>query len=367
MPRYAHLYYPGGVFHVVTRTVGGKFVFDAAGAREDYLGRLGDALGKTDAQLLSYCVMSNHVHLVLIHGQMPLEGLFKRVHVGLASSIHRVKGRRRKAQGAVFADRPRRVLVEEDAYLLSLVRYVHNNPVRGGVVRHAVQSDWSSHRAYVGEVEAPEWLRAGYVLGRFGKQGKVAAQRFDAFVREGEKGERNPAFAGEGNAAAVADARATLGDGWRVSDAVLGGEVFLKRVARDVAKAERALGGGELPKRAAVAKAARPALREVVDLVCTSLELEPWEFESRPKSRQCALARQLIVWLWVHKLGGKAIEVARELRAATGNVSRWYSKAMTTAGEMEELASPILLQLKRPGGRIRGNASRVHYQVAVDE
>jgi hypothetical protein len=216
-------------------------------------------------------------------------------------------------------------------------------------------------------VEAPEWLPVGYVLGRFGKRGTVAAQRFDAFVREGEKLPRNAAFAGEGNAEAVAQARATLGDGWRVSDAVLGDEAFLKRVAKDVAKAEQALGGGALPRREAVSRATRPSLREVVDVVCGALEIEPWAFESRPKTRRCALARQLIVWLWVHHLGGKAIEVARELRAATGNVSRWYGHAMDAAGEMEELASPLLLQLRQPRGRLRGKQQRVRYHVAVDE
>jgi len=367
MPRFAHLHYPGGVFHVVTRTVGGKYVFDAAGAREDYLGRLGEALGKTDAQLLSYCVMSNHVHLVLIHGQAPLEGLFKRVHVGFASDVHRLGGRRRKAQGAVFAQRPRRVLVEEDAYLLELVRYVHNNPVRAGVVKHASQSDWSSHGAYVGQAEAPDWLSVGYVLGRFGKRGATAAERFDAFVRDGEKLPRNAAFAGDGNAEAVAQARATLGDGWRVSDAVLGDEAFLKRVVKDVAKAEQALGGGALPRRTTVSKASRPALRDVVDVVCHAFSLEPWDFESRPRAPRNVMARRLIVWLWAHHLGGKLIEVARELRAQTSGVSRWYAHGMAMAGEMEELASPILLALRRPGGRVTSKTQRVRYQVVLDE
>lgn len=367
MPRYSHLHYPGGVFHVVTRTVGGKYVFEASGAREDYLGRLGEALSKTDAQLLSYCLMSNHVHLVLIHGQAPLEGLFKRVHVGFAGDVHRGAGRRRKAQGSVFAQRPRRVLVEEDAYLLELVRYVHNNPVRAGVVRHASQSAWSSHQSYVGISTAPDWLRVGYVLGRFGRQGKAAAERFDAFVREGEKVPRNAALAGEGNAEAVAQARAALGDGWRVSDAVLGDEAFLRRVVKDVAKAEQALGGGALPRRAAVAIASRPSLREVVDVVCHALSLEPWDFESRPKSPRNVMARQLIAWLWVHHLGGKLIEVARELRAQTSSVSRWYAHGMSAAGDMEELALPIVLALRRPGGRVTSKAQRVRYQVALDE
>jgi hypothetical protein len=67
-----------------------------------------------------------------------------------------------------MAQRPRSVLVDEEAYLLELVRNMHNNPVRAGLVRRAAQSAWSSHRAYVG-TECPPWLHAGFVLERFGK------------------------------------------------------------------------------------------------------------------------------------------------------------------------------------------------------
>jgi REP element-mobilizing transposase RayT len=120
---------------------------DKRGARGRYLELLERAVGRTDARLLAYCLMSNHVHLVVVQGREPLERLVKPVHTGFAGWIN---AGRRKAQGPVFAGRPRVVVVEQDAYLLQLVRYVHNNPVRAGVVRHARSSDWSSLRAYVG-------------------------------------------------------------------------------------------------------------------------------------------------------------------------------------------------------------------------
>ena len=68
-------------------------------------------------------------------------------------------------------------------------------------------------------------------------------------------------------------------------------------------------------RRSSVSGTSRPQLREVVDVVCDALALEPWDFESRPKSPCNVLARRLTAWVWVHHLGGKLIDVARELRA----------------------------------------------------
>jgi hypothetical protein len=71
------------------------------------------------------------------------------------------------------------------------------------------------------------------------------------------------------------------------------------------------------------------------------LGLEPWEFEDQPKQRRCALARRIIVYMWVKLYGGTQAEVARELRADSGAVSRWYTKALQDAGDIEPLCDKI--------------------------
>jgi putative transposase len=197
--------------------------------------------------VLAYCLMSNHVHLVVVQGEAPLERFTKSVHTGFASWARRSR-RRGKALGAVFAGRPRAVLVEEDGYLLELVRYVHNNPVRAGRVRSARNSAWSSHRAYVGLSEAPEWLRVGYVLGRFGRDSKRAAAKLDAFVDEGRAQGRRPELSGAADAGEAAQVRRMLGDGHRVSDGVLGGAAFVAKVCRC-----GACGGGAVESRTGAA------------------------------------------------------------------------------------------------------------------
>lgn len=367
MPRTARLNYPGGVFHVISRFVDGRFVLRGEAERAQYLTLLGRALTKTDTEVLAWCLMSNHVHLVVVQGQEPLARLLKSVHTGMAGWLNR-RGKRGRARGAVFAGRPKTLLVDKDAYLLQLVRYVHNNPVRAGVVSQARQSKWSSHSAYVGLVEPPPWLRLGFVLEQLAKNAATARKRFESFVNEGAKEAQRVEFSAGTMDGAISRAHKLLGDGWRVSDPILGGDAFIKRVARDVQKVDKALRGGSLPASRGQ-RITGVMVRDVVDAVCAYLGIEPWDFEARPKVPVNALARQLIVWLWVRDCGGKQIEVARELQTSTSLVSRWYSHAMRAADDIDGLAAAVALELaglrRRPKRGLR--SSRIRYQVDVEE
>ena len=92
----------------------------------------------------------------------------------------------------MFADRYKSILVEEESYLLELVRYVHNNPVRAGVVADAADSVWSSHREYLGLEKCPKWLKMGYVLGMFSPEPDEAQRLFHQYVMEGKNEGRRP-------------------------------------------------------------------------------------------------------------------------------------------------------------------------------
>ena len=120
--REARLNYPGGVFHAISRGVGGQFLIRGEEERERYLTLLGRVLKRTDAEILAWCLMSSHVHLIVIQGAEPLGRLFKPLHTGFARFINS-RRRGRGGKGSVFADRPRTLLVDADAYLLELAIY----------------------------------------------------------------------------------------------------------------------------------------------------------------------------------------------------------------------------------------------------
>ena len=84
MSRSARLNYPGGVFHLISRCLNRQSLLDGQTERADYLSLLGQASQYTDARVLAWCVMSNHVHLVVRAGDEPLSRLMRRVHTGRA-------------------------------------------------------------------------------------------------------------------------------------------------------------------------------------------------------------------------------------------------------------------------------------------
>ena len=373
MARRARLNVPGGIFHVVSRFARDEWRLDQAGARATYLEYLAAAAETSGVKVLAYCLMSNHVHVVVQQGDRSLERFTKSLHTGFAAwSADRAVS---KAKGPIFAQRPRMVLVERDAHLLELVRYVHNNPVRAGVARFARSSGWSSHQAYLAKTERPAWLHSEVVLSLLGKDPRRAAERFDAFVDEGRKQRRRPELSGAANTTEAAAVRHELGDGHRLSDGVFGSPTFVERIRRDRERFAATFAARGAERRAG--RSERPKVRALIDAVLDHSETDARELVIRPRSRLSARVKRLAVWTWVHEYAGSQIEIARALDLDTSVVSRYYGQAAAASGEFDEAASAVIARLDR-GARTRkksgtgstassADAIRVRYHVDVDE
>ncbi|MBN2801719.1 MAG: transposase [Deltaproteobacteria bacterium] len=324
---------------MISRFVNCDFLLDSDVMRQKYLSLLGAGVEKTDAVLLGYCLMSSHIHLVVRAGEEPLERMMKSIHSGYAGYVNRVSPKR---IGPVFAGRYKAVLVEEDEYLLELIRYVHNNPVRGGVVLRARESNWSSHQAYVGDVNVPKWLNCGYVLSMFNDKAGWARRQFERFVDEGLDETRRKDLNGEEQNIANRRFESAVGDGWRLSGPVVGSDQFAAKVMNDLHQLDKQVVNGIHVKSAKHRQ--RPELSELVGVTCAELGIEPWEFEAQPKKKGPALARRIIVYLWVGVYGGRQAEVVRFLKANSGAVARWYTKSLAEIGEIEPLCDKIKAQ-----------------------
>jgi len=363
MARYARLYYPGGIFHVISRCLNHEFLIGGPRDRERYLALLARALERCDAQVLAYCLMSNHVHLVVRAGEDPLEKLLKPVHTGYALWKNAREGR----IGPVFAGRFKSPLVDEDAYLLELVRYVHNNPVRAKLVPSAQASSWSSHRAFLGLEPAQPWLRVGDVLGLFHEDPAEARRKFAAFVGEGDGEERRADFAGDALGGAARAAGHEIGDAWRLSHPIVGDETFAAKVMAVLKASEEASPGMarfDAPGRG------RPTLEAVLARCCEALGLARWEFDQRPGQRRPHLARMVATWLWVRVYGGSQAQIARALGTSAANVSNWYGAAVRRFLDIEPLADAVRLALAQEadeGALESPNTQRVHYHLAIED
>src|SRR5687768_13592496 len=173
MARPPRLQFPGAIYHVTARGNEQRAIFRDDLDRREYLDRLGHYRERFRFQLLAYCLMTNHVHLAVRSGAVPLS----RVMAGLQSSYTQWFNRRHERVGHLFQGRYKAFLVQEDRYLLALIRYVHLNPVAAGVVDNASKYLWSSDR-YFRAGTGPAWLDLDGALPTLGATRRSAVRRY---------------------------------------------------------------------------------------------------------------------------------------------------------------------------------------------
>jgi REP element-mobilizing transposase RayT len=166
MSRPLRIEFPGAVYHVTARGDRREPIFLDDEDRQLLLDLLAQALERFDARALAYCLMGNHYHAVLCTRQPNLSALMRHVNGVFTQRVNRRHGK----VGHVFQGRYKAILVDRDAYLLEVCRYVELNPVRAHMVAAPQDWPWSSYRALTGATPTPAWLDAavlhGALLGR---------------------------------------------------------------------------------------------------------------------------------------------------------------------------------------------------------
>lgn len=145
MARMARRTAESNIYHVMARGVGRQLIFEDDADRIFYLSVLRDELDSHGGEVLAWCLMDNHVHLLV---RMGLEDLSEMMRA-LGSCYAAFFNRRHERVGHLFQDRFRSEPVETDSYLLTVVRYIHRNPVAAGL-SSTCEYRWSSYGAYLG-------------------------------------------------------------------------------------------------------------------------------------------------------------------------------------------------------------------------
>jgi REP element-mobilizing transposase RayT/DNA-binding MarR family transcriptional regulator len=183
MARPLRIEYPGALYHVTCRGNARGKIFLIDSDRELFLQVLTQAVERFNWLCHAYCQMTNHYHL-----------LIETVDPTLARGMRQLNGvytqefnRRHSRTGHVFQGRYKAILVERDAYLLELARYVVLNPVRAKMGRTAKDWPWSSYRATAGFEDAPLFLTTDWILEQFGPSQKKAQAAYRKFVSAGRR------------------------------------------------------------------------------------------------------------------------------------------------------------------------------------
>jgi putative transposase len=173
MARPLRVEYEGAMYHVIVRGNERRAVFLDDSDRERYLRRLAHYRERFGFRLYAFCLMSNHVHLAIRSGKEPLSRIMR----GLQGSYTQAFNRRHRRAGHLFQGRYKAFLVQEDPYLLGLVRYIHENPMRARIVDRPELYEWSSDRWYR-KGRGPEWLDVDPVLSMLGRGRKAAVAAY---------------------------------------------------------------------------------------------------------------------------------------------------------------------------------------------
>lgn len=186
MARPLRIEFPGAVYHVTARGNRQESIFASDRDRATLLHIIGDAMMRFDGRVLAFCLMGNHYHLVLRTERANLSQTMRHVNGVYTQTFNQ----RHTKVGHVFQGRFKAILVDSEAYLLTVCRYVDLNPVRARLVDEPAAWRWSSYRMHMGLARSPDWLDSGPLLGQLLGRGaqqspkdmRAARSRYAEFV-----------------------------------------------------------------------------------------------------------------------------------------------------------------------------------------
>jgi len=303
MARKPRIHLPGGFYHVMLRGNAGQDIFlSEADSYHLYL-LMQEGVERFGHRIHAFCCMSNHIHLVIQVADIPLS----RIMQNLSFRHTQWMNKRRRRMGHLFQGRYAAILVDADNYLLELIRYIHLNPVRAGMVEDAAAWRWSSHRCYMGKESLP-WLTTEWVLGRFSKRLGEAIRRYSFFVADGS------------NAVAKDFQRG------KKDTRILGDDVFAERVLAGQGKKEVSI-----------------SLDECIHIVCKRYELTEADLAMKDQRRKPSEARAVIGWVARQNSSMTLSEVARRFGRDVATLSISVRRLQDRAIKDEALKGQLQL------------------------
>ncbi len=317
MPRGPRLDIAGALHHVMVRGIERRRIFLSDGDRKNLIERFVEMVAKTGIRIYAWSLMPNHFHMLVRTGPLPLSSVMRKVLTGYAVTFNK----RRNRTGHLFQNRYKSILVEEEPYVLELVRYIHLNPVRAKLVGSMEELDgyqWAGHGALMGKRECP-WQDTDYILGRFGEERRSAQRAYRSFVEGGIAQGSRPDLAGGGLIRSIGGwekAREALRgrEKWSHDERVLGSSDFVEQMLKESPQSQFARGHQVSDLGA--------AMRNLITDVALRMGLSTSEITSGSRRHGIVEARKAISYLAVRKIGLSLTKAASILCVSSQSVLR---------------------------------------------
>jgi putative transposase len=317
MPRGPRLDAPGALHHVRVRGIERGLIFRDDDDRADFVSRMQKLTRSVGGPVVyAWSLLTNHAHLLVRSRQRAISGYMGSLLTGYAVYFNT----RHQRSGYLFQNRFKSTLVEEEGYFLELVRYIHLNPVRAGLVADVAALatyPWSGHSRLMGEIN-DTWQDVDAVLVRFGRTADEAAIAYREFVMDGLRRGRRPDLQGGGlhRSHGVWEAQGAIPRGresWAFDERILGRSDFVEAVLAQHAPAGSTKTNG--PRAEAL-------LPQLMERVADRVGIAPREIAGNRKSPELVAARSAISYIAVRHAGLPLAAVARALRISSPTVLR---------------------------------------------
>lgn len=325
MPRKARLDAPGALHHIMVRGINRSDIFLDDQDRSKFLERLGTTVSEATCAVYAWVLMTNHVHILFKSGGKGISAVMRKLLTGYAIYYNK----RHRRTGHLFENRYKSIICDEDNYLLALIRYIHLNPMRAGMVKTMEELDrypWSGHSAVMGKHEHP-WMDVDYVLLQFNDTVRRSRKAYRQFVQEGIGKGRQPELTGGGLVRSLG--------GWsKVQSA--------QRKGQKTEYDERILGSGEFVTalfREAEEKQVRQlklrraglTLEDIIQKECAAAGIGDRELKNGSRRHVVSVTRMRISRRGVEEMGLTSAEIARHLGVSTSTITRAVERAVGAA------------------------------------
>ena len=327
MPRQARIDAPGAIHHIICRGIERRKIFWDDTDRDSFISRLGTVLQETSTRCFAWALIPNHFHLLLQTGLVPIATVMRRLLTGYAIFFNQ----RHKRVGHLFQNRYKSILCQREPYLLELVRYIHLNPIRAGIVgslEDLNKYSYCGHCRILGAGAEP-WQAAEEILLRFSNVTEEALEKYEVFVAEGIAMGKRSELTGGGLVRSAG--------GWEAVISAHRAGIFLK-------SDERILGDSDFV--ASLLDAAEEQIEKKsrclingLDLeyaakrVATLLQLSVADVLQRDKRPKTVQARNLLCYWATKEMGITATAVSTMLGVSVSAVSRCARRGEKLATE----------------------------------
>ena len=311
MPRGPRLDAPGVLHHVMARGIDRQAIFRDDADRDDLLERISRLVGDGALRVYAWALMPNHFHLLVRTAELPLERSMRSLLTGFAT----VFNRRHQRVGHLFQNRYKSIVCEAERYFLELVRYIHLNPLRAGIVDHVDDLDdypFTGHAALLSRVARP-WQSTEYVLGCFSTRRRWAIAAYRKFVCDGALLGKQPELTGGGLVRSAG--------GWKkVSELRRGREKFVcdERVLGSSGFVDQVL--SEVVATTSSSPSSAPELASLKEAVCTACGVSAAALSGPRRTRIISKAREGLAYLWLEFFGRSGRELALEIGLAPQSI-----------------------------------------------